>query len=244
MTAAARVARFGADCCGRAQAFVLPPLCPVCLAAAGTGPGAPCALCATRLRELPEPRCPACGGGRDGVLAQCGECLAGPARPWTRAVSVFAFAGEVRELVHRFKYQGQSCLARFLGERLAGAWRRHGQGVPDAVVPVPLHWFREWLRGYNQAALLAAELARGLGAPVGGILRRTRWTRQQARLPQEERRRNVHTVFAVRRAAAVQGRHLLLVDDVLTTGATLGEAARALCQAGAARVDVITVARG
>jgi ComF family protein len=226
------------------RGFLLPLLCPACLAAAVPEPERPCADCAERLRPLPEPRCPGCGGALDGVLARCGECLAAEPRPWDWAVSAFAFAGTVRELVHRFKYQGHAYLARLLGQALTDAWQRHGQAAPEAVVPVPLHWLKEWLRGYNQAALLGAALARATGTPLVHALRRRRWTRQQARLGLDERRRNVRTVFAVRDTPAVRGRRVLLVDDVMTTGATLGEAGSALRRAGAAWIGVVTVARG
>jgi len=206
--------------------------------------GEPCAACRELLRELPTPRCPGCGGARDGVLDYCGECLQTGPRPWDHAVSVFDFGGDIRDIIHRLKYQGQASLAPFLARRMKGNWERFGGSRPQAIVPIPLHWGKELIRGYNQAELLAEGLGRGLGIPVRRWLRRRRWTRQQAKLTFADRQGNVRGVFEVRRRGAVAAAELLLVDDVMTTGATLGEAAKALKGAGAARVSIITAARG
>lgn len=228
---------------GTVDALVLPPLCPLCQRAGGLDGEGLCADCRPRLPDLPVPRCPRCGGALGGVLGACGECLATADRPWTLAVSVFPFQDAARELVHRFKYQDQPWLARFLGGRLAANWLRHGGAVlPDVVVPVPLHPWREFRRGYNQAELLARELARALDRPLRPWLRRRRWTRQQARLDTAARQRNVRGVFRSVRLPETRPT-LLLVDDVFTTGATLEAAARELLTAGAGRVMVATIAR-
>jgi ComF family protein len=180
----------------------------------------------------------------DSALAVCGECLEIGARPWRHAVSVFPYGGTVRELVHRLKYRDQPYLARFLGRRMAEAWQEHGTGVPDAVVFVPLHWRRRLGRGYNQAALLAEEVSEALGLPLLPALRRTRATQRQALLDIDRRKANVKGVFAQRSRWPVRGRHVLLLDDVLTTGHTLGEAAETLLAADALAVSILTVARG
>ena len=228
---------------GAVDELVLPPLCPLCQRPGGLDSEGVCPDCRPRLRDLPEPRCPACGGALAGVLGACGECLAAAERPWLRAVSVFPFQDAPRELVHRFKYQDQPWLARFLGGRLAANWHRHGGGHrPDAVVPVPLHPWREFRRGYNQAELLARELARALDCPLRSWLHRRRWTRQQARLDHAARQQNMRGVF--RATPLPAGRPaVLLVDDVFTTGATLEAAARELLAAGAGSVRVATIAR-
>jgi ComF family protein len=150
----------------------------------------------------------------------------------------------VREAVHRLKYQGGTAMVPLLGSAMAEDWRRYGQGEPEVIVPVPLHWTRQWGRGYNQAELLARYVGGELGLPCERLLRRRRRTAQQAMLDRAARRGNVRGVFAQARGARAAGRHVLLVDDVMTTGATLGEAARVLGDAAVATVSVLTAARG
>lgn len=227
-----------------AVGFFVPDACPVCARAVPGPTGEVCPACAAALRELPRPRCNQCGGAADSALDACGECLCIGARPWRHAVSVFAYGGSVRDLVHRLKYGDQPYLARFLGRCMARAWEEHGTGVPEILVPVPLHWWRRLRRGYNQAALLAEEVAPALGVPVLPALARTRGTRRQALLDIGQRQANVKGVFAPRPRWPVRGRHVLLLDDVLTTGHTLGEAAGTLLAAGALAVSVLTAARG
>ncbi|OPZ27642.1 MAG: DNA utilization protein GntX [Lentisphaerae bacterium ADurb.BinA184] len=228
----------------QAAAHVMPPVCPSCMAQLRADGDALCADCRGALRPLAAPRCRGCGGTVDGLLELCGDCLAGAARPWERAVSVFDYGGRMRELVHRFKYNGGVCLAPFFAAEMAAAWRRWAPDEPaEAVAPVPLHWRRRLRRGYNQAELLAAGIGAALGLPVRSLLRRARPTRQQARLEREARQRNVRGVFAARRRGAWP-ESVVVVDDVMTTGATLEAAVRELKAAGVKRVCVLTLARG
>ncbi len=124
------------------------------------------------------------------------------------------------------------------------AWTTYAENKHiDAVAPVPLHWFRAWQRGYNQAAILSRLIAKQLQTNYMTPLRRVRYTRQQARMDLTQRRKNVHRAFAVANHKAVINQRLLLVDDVFTTGATLAAATTALLDAGAASVAVLTIAR-
>jgi ComF family protein len=136
-------------------------------------------------------------------------------------------------------------LARPLGALLSSALPC--DEVFDAIVPVPLHWRRQWQRGFNQSELLARELGRRCGRPIVRALRRLRATTPQAGLSNTSRRRNVTQAFAsrraVRRAPDVRGKRILLIDDVMTTGSTATACALALKRAGAARVTLLTVAR-
>ncbi len=151
----------------------------------------------------------------------------------------------MREAVHALKFGGKTALANPLGDLMAEA----GPAVlpvevVDCLVPVPLHPTREAERGFNQSMLLARRVSRRWGIPVRPrALRRQRFTRPQTDLDADERRRNVRGAFALSRRAAVDGRHVLLIDDVFTTGATVSECARVLLDAGAATVGVLTVAR-
>ncbi|MCW5976627.1 MAG: ComF family protein [Bryobacteraceae bacterium] len=147
----------------------------------------------------------------------------------------------MRELVHLFKYGGIRTLDEPLGKMM-------GAALPvderfDVIVPMPLHWWRRWRRGYNQARLLANVLSRRTGLPVREAAQRKRATAAQAGLSNSERRRNVAGAFSSRRRAALEGRRVLLVDDVFTTGATASACAAALKRAGAAHVSVLALAR-
>jgi ComF family protein len=162
------------------------------------------------------------------------------------ARSAIRFRGAAPELLHRFKYGHATHLAADLAGLLDACARAHYADERfDAVTFVPLHPVKERERTYNQARLLAERLARRrrlLLAP--GVLERTRATGTQTRLTMRERARNVAGAFAAVCPAWTRGRAFLLVDDVMTTGATVNEAARVLKSAGARRVCVVTVARG
>jgi ComF family protein len=150
-----------------------------------------------------------------------------------------------RVLVQKFKYSDHLELAPMLGQWMARAGRELTREA-DALVPVPLHWRRLWARRFNQSAALALAVGRIAGLPVlSESLRRVRATPQQVGLDKSERAHNVQGAFRVspERKADVAGRRLILVDDVLTSGATVEACARALLRAGAAHVDVLVFAR-
>jgi ComF family protein len=234
--------------------LVFPALCPVCDSALAEGRRDPlCGVCWDAILRITPPWCDRCGqpfrtltplppGRADSPHpATCGSCRAeSPAWDWARAGA--EYEGVVRDAIHAFKFGGKRALARPLAalvlEPVAASL-----GVDAAVlVPVPLGRDREHERGFNQAALLAERLAAGLHLPVRPRwLRRVRSTGPQSDLGAAERRANVRGAFAA--APAVAGRHVVIVDDVLTTGATAAECARALRAGGAVRVGVLTVAR-
>ena len=157
------------------------------------------------------------------------------------------FAGPVRSALHDLKYAGERRLADPLGAAVARRWARAGSG-PTIVVPVPVHAERERRRGYDQAALIAHVAARGLGLPMTRALERGRATIAQFELGRDQRARNVAGAFRLRaadplEAGAIVGRWVLLVDDVVTTGATLAACGEALLSGGALAVSAIAVAR-
>jgi ComF family protein len=226
--------------------LVFPARCPVCEATLAAGRRDPlCGACWAAIERIHPPLCDTCGLPMAAfetapAPGDCGACAA--ARPpfaWARAGGVYA--GALREAVHHLKFSGRPALARPLAALVLEQW---GTVLPrpDVVVPVPLARARERQRGYNQAALLAEPLALALGARLAGTwLRRARDTAPQAELAAASRRANVHGAFVA--SAAVAGLDVVVVDDVLTTGATVAECARALRAAGARRVGVLTVAR-
>lgn len=157
------------------------------------------------------------------------------------AMSFGEYTGTLRSLIHLFKYGKIAPLADPLGRLLLRTLPR--ESVFDAIVPMPLHWKRRWQRGFNQAELLARAVAKGTGLHVCNAVSRRKSTQPQAGLTSAERRANVIGAFNVKRRRGIEGRHVLLIDDVLTTGATAGACAAALKRAGAARVTVLTLAR-
>lgn len=238
-----------------ALAFVdllLPPFCPLCRARLDEGRRDPlCGSCWDRLERLSPPYCRTCGRPFP-RFDPGGAPEAGPCEPCRRRRPRFSYAraatlyGErVREAVHALKFQGKTALARPLGDLMAEVGSRVlPVAAVDCLVPVPLHPSREAERGFNQSVLLARRVSRRWGVPVEPrALRRRRSTPSQTDLDAEARRANVKDAFQVYRSRAVDGRHVLLIDDVFTTGATVSECARVLLDAGARTVGVLTVAR-
>jgi ComF family protein len=164
---------------------------------------------------------------------------------YQRARAAVRFDDISRALVHGLKYSDRLDLAPMMGRWLSHAGREI-LAEADALVPVPLHWRRRWARRFNQSAMLAAAVSAASGVPIAaGALKRVKATAQQVGLSRSERATNVQGAFRVppEGKAAVAGRRLVLVDDVLTSGPTVDGCARALLRAGAANVDVPVFAR-
>lgn len=225
-----------------------PRACEVCGRPAGDTARYLCWDCLAALPLIEGPYCARCGDPADGVDAGeylCAFCVDRlPA--YDRARSAVRFRGGIREVLHRYKYSNGIHLGPDLAAILAACVRTHYAHEPiDAVAFVPLHAARERERSYNQSRLLAASLARQLGLPLArGLLERVRPTVTQTRFNLRERARNMRDAFAVTCPAWIAGRSVLLVDDVMTTGATVNEVARALKRAGSGPIFVATVARG
>jgi len=174
----------------------------------------------------------------------CADCLQSPPG-FTRALAPFLYQWPLDRLVQAFKFQGDLVVGRVLSglmqeniENLANA------AVPDAIIPIPLHRSRQQQRGFNQAGLLAADLAKGLGIPLHeNILLRGKLRLPQAELDAKARKKNIRGVFALNPGAEKLPAHVVLVDDVMTTGSTLSEAARVLLVSGVERVDCWVIAR-
>ena len=171
---------------------------------------------------------------------RCRLCRTG-VRGFDAAYCFGSYEGTLRELIHLFKYGRMKPLARTLAANLALALPRDQRF--DIVVPMPLHWRRQWQRGFNQSDLLARGIARRCGIPVANAVRRVRSTAAQAGLSNAERRKNVAGAFRVRSQRAIQGRRVLLIDDVMTTGATASACALALKRGGATSVTLLALAR-
>ncbi len=205
-------------------------------------------LCSPCEADLPwlDARCTVCAVPLPSRWLVCGECLKRP--PSYDHVEVpWRFAFPVDALITRFKHQARWPYGRLLGERLAHHLEHafaDGLPRPDLLLPVPLARRRLRQRGFNQAQMLADWLSRPLGiATDARVLERVLDTPAQQQLDAATRRRNLRQAFAIAAGADVKGRHLALVDDVLTTGATAEALARLLKRAGAERVDVYCLAR-
>ncbi len=205
------------------------------------------------------PLCAGCGAEGEAICRDCRPGIGtritlppgtplgladGPPDPLVQLEWCSPFAGTTRKALHALKYAGEQRLAAPLGGAVAERWRRAGAGG-DILVPVPVHARRRRERGYDQAALITAAAAGHLGLPWHPALVRTRATTAQYRLDRRHRAANVAEAFCVAPASkpAVRNRWVVLVDDVVTTGATLSESAHALLDAGAVAVSAIAVAR-
>ncbi|HEU4641060.1 MAG TPA: double zinc ribbon domain-containing protein [Gemmatimonadaceae bacterium] len=252
-TPAARLARAAAVAGAALADLFLPRACVACARLLDAGDrGIVCGRCWARLHELPYPRCDRCGHpARAGALGQqahrCAWCDQLP--PFVRAArSVCWIPGRTGgAIVHALKYAGWRAVAGGMAERMARlSWPRDVIAERTALVPVPLAPVRERERGYNQSALIARALAARWGLPVWeDCLARTRATATQTRLTPDQRRHNVSGAFRASRGAASRLRdaHLVLVDDVITTGATLSECATTLFDAGARIISIVTFGR-
>jgi ComF family protein len=223
-----------------------PPACLACDAPLGSAGGL-CAACFARLRPITAPLCPVLGlpfAAALGPDALSAEAIADPP-PFGRARSAVVYTALARALIGRLKYRDRPELAAFCARLMAEAGAQLWDGAP-VLVPVPLHPLRLLSRRYNQSTELARALARRTGLAVApGLVARRRNTRPQVGLSGTARRRNLAGAFVARPEAVLRlgGRRVVVVDDVITTGATVRAVSRALLDAGAAAVDVVSFAR-
>jgi len=226
--------------------FALPPLCASCREPLGAGAGL-CSDCWGKLSLIEPPYCPRLGipfayDPGPGVLSL--QAIADPPA-YERARAAVRYDEVARSLVHALKYGDRLDLAPVMGRWMARAGHDVLEGA-DALLPVPLHWRRMWARRFNQSATLARQISEDSGVPVlHDSLRRVRATIQQVGLSKSERAGNMQGVFRVSETgkAEIAGRRLVLIDDVLTSGATSEACAKALLRGGAAQVDVLVFAR-
>lgn len=214
-------------------------LCPLCRAERIDGTWF-CAWCTDTFSWVRTPLCPVCGRPVE-AAGPCHDCGCAK-RIFDRGVGVAVYRGEAKAAIRALKYNGARWHAPWMGAMMGERVRLAGMR-PEGVVPVPLHPHRCKTRGYNQAGLLAEGAARYLGLPLwADVLKRTVDTPTQTRFGREERMTNMHDTFGLHSAERVAGREVLLVDDIMTTGATLEACAGYLKKAGAIRVDTAVFA--
>ena len=230
----------------RAVELLLPPLCLACRAPV-EGQGGLCGRCWWGIDFIEPPLCDRLGIPLPYAVGERIVSAAALADPpdYDRARAVARFGDVMRQLIHDLKFRD-----RHEGMELFAGWLEHAGSEllrdADLIVPVPLHVSRLWARRFNQSSLLGRALSRRTGVPFEpSLLKRRKRTQSQVGLTIDQRRRNVAAAFAVseRKLTALDGRSVLLIDDVITTGATANACAKALKKAGAARVDLLALGR-
>lgn len=225
--------------------FFFPPQCYCCETFLSEGQQGLCPDCLSGIHWIEPPLCTKCGipflsQGEKSHL--CGSCIEKD-RFFTMSRALGYYEGPLREAIHRWKYQGKLYLSPLFGEWMArGFFQYWSIDLFDLVIPVPLHPQRLRERGFNQALLLAKELSRRIGIPYRRkVLEKRKPTVPQVSLSGREREKGVKGAFHLTREGEVEGKGILVVDDVYTTGATVNECARVLLAGGANRVDVFTL---
>lgn len=222
--------------CASVLRAALPQVCALCTNESGDA-----LLCDACIRDMPRvgESCPRCASGSPGG-ATCGACLV-TSPPQAATIAAWRYAFPVDRLLHAFKYGGRLGLAEPLADAIVAAVAARGSAVPDRIVAVPLARSRQRTRGYNQAQEIARRVSSRLGVPLVNGLRRVRDTPPQAGAGLAARARNVRGAFAA--TMRHDGFAVAIVDDVMTTGATIAAAAAAMREAGATRVEAWVVAR-
>lgn len=226
--------------------FIYPPVCPLCSTGVSTH-GEFCADCWTAVNWIDGPHCAKCGypfapgyDFDDNML--CPVCAAGKSElDWIRSACVYDDAS--KQIMLSFKHAGKIKYARAMSNAMIWALRDIDVSNLDVVMPVPLAWRRLFHRGYNQAALLARPIARVMNCPIDYDSVRRKYRADMGHKNAAQRARNIHGVFRVVHPDKIHGKHILLVDDVMTSGATFSELRRVLMRAGAASVSGLSFCR-
>jgi competence protein ComFC len=229
-----------------ALSLIYPPHCVACGVQTSSGIIL-CGNCEDGIRPIEAPFCQRCSMPFQGEITgefTCSNCQDREFH-FTASVSRYRARGVVRDLIHRFKYSSEYHLRHQLAEWAAAGLSDERLQNPgfDALVPIPLHSARKREREFNQAEVIAELLSERCKKPVLNVLQRIRYTESQTRHDRTERMENLRGAFRMRQPDAVLNRHLVLVDDVFTTGSTVEECARVLTKAGAASVRALVVAR-
>ena len=228
--------------------FVYPQHCAICRKHLGREERDICDVCWNSLATLPDPFCPHCKSFYKPGDKECSFCQSagrtGEDRRILMVRSLGRFDDYYKELIHRFKYGKKIPLGRRLGQRLGETIIGNPDFLEsDSLVPVPLHKSRYRERGFNQSEVVAEEVSKTSGVSVlKNVLKRKKNTKDQTNLSPQQREENVRGAFVVTAPEMVSGKRIILVDDVITTGATLSECARMLRQAGAERILGMTIA--
>lgn len=227
--------------------FLLPHQCPCCEKLLEEGQLRVCSDCLSKIQWIRSPICSTCGIpfiSQEVEDHPCGDCLTQP-KYFTMARASGIYEGILQKAIHDWKYKGKTYFTLFFGEWMKEGLNRYWKSnFFDLLIPVPLHPRRLRQRGFNQSLLLVKELSRHTGIPFQkGVLQKEKPTPPQVDLKGVERERALKGVFKVTGGSGfLEGKTILLIDDVYTTGATVNECSKVLLKAGAKRVDVLTLA--
>jgi len=226
--------------------FFLPPQCPCCEKFLEEGQQGICPDCLAEIHWIEPPFCSVCGitfPSNEVENHPCGACIS-KRKYFTMARALGGYDGSLQEAIHRWKYEGKTYLSDSFGKWMAeGLYRYWDPNLFDLLIPVPLHKHRLRERGFNQSLLLVKELNRRIGIPYRKrILQKKRPTIPQVNLSGAEREKGVRGAFSIMGKEELEGKSILLIDDVYTTGATVNECSKVLLAGGAKRVDVFTLA--
>ncbi len=235
------------DAFRNARDFLYPPLCVLCDTPLSSVDDWLCADCIAKLDANCSNRnaCPRCSQNRDRHPCACHLAWD---YPFERVFSLFDYDETVQAIARQVKYRGRKALAYHVGKRFAPLIPREIFETADCMTAIPLHFLRKMKRGYNQAERLAKGILAGSSTSLpylDGVLKRTRHTKTQTKLDKDEREKNLKGAFAVepKHSDLIRGRKLVLVDDIVTTGATTAHCTRALLEAGVSSVSVLSLAR-
>lgn len=226
--------------------FFLPPQCHCCEKILEERQQGICLDCLSKIHWIEPPFCPVCGtpfASREAGNHLCGACMS-KKKHFTMARALGSYEGTLQEVIHRWKYHGKTNLTPFFGEWMVEGLYRYWNPNPfHLLIPVPLHKKRVRERGFNQALLLVKELSRRTGIPYQKrVLQKKRPTTPQVSLSGVAREKGIRGSFQMIGGEELEGKCILLVDDVYTTGATVNECAKVMRASGAERVDVLTLA--
>ena len=223
--------------------YIFPDICSLCKENSSFDDTYICKPCLEKLEFTPESSCSLCSAPIDTLLNLCHQCINGN-RPWIYGSAPLLFKGQSREVIHKFKYNSQLVLSRFLVKEMIQSINKEELSNIQCVTAVPMHWFKKMRRGFNQAELLAQAISEKLGIPYFELLKRKSKAPAQALKNKSQRKQNIRHIFELNEKQKVPEGTILLVDDVLTTGATLTACSKVLLDNGARGIYVLTAARG
>ena len=223
--------------------YIFPAACVLCYKHAPVEENSLCIDCLEAISYTQTDSCPVCSSDSIGLLDVCHQCLE-LKRPWKLGGAPLKLDQNVREIIHKFKYNSNLALSRYLIKEMTEFIENKNFPNIKLVTMVPLHWYKQIRRGFNQAEVLAQGIADNIGVPCLKTLKRRRSSSAQALKNRQQRQKNITHIFTVPEKEKMPDGAILLIDDVMTTGATLAACTEALIEAGAKSVYVLTAARG